>query len=76
MLKDFTLTKLCDITRFSQLHFVEPDTDAMHTIRIQLYILCMYNELGDIIPYKELCYRALVHDLDESVCCDIPRNIK
>lgn len=67
---------LCDITRFSQLHFVEPDTDAMHTIRMQLYVLGMYNDLGDEIPYKELCYRALVHDLDETVCCDIPRNIK
>lgn len=67
---------ICNVTRFSNQHFIEPDRDSDHTLRMQLYVLDLYDKFGDKIPVRELTYRCLVHDLDESVCCDIPRDIK
>lgn len=76
MLKDSIFMNITHVHRFSQLNFIELDRDSDHTLRMQLYILELYNALGDIIPLKDLVYRTLVHDLDEAVMCDIPRTIK
>ena len=66
---------LCNVTRFSQLKFINPDTDSEHTIRMQIYALEIYNKFPDI-PIKDIIYRILLHDMDEAVLCDIPRNVK
>lgn len=80
MFSESLFMNLCYVHRFSSMGLMTPDTDAMHTIRMQLYALDMYNGLSDEakakVPIESICFRILVHDLDEVVCCDIPRNIK
>jgi len=75
------LRNLKNITRFSHRHLIEPETVAEHTIDMQLIALEMYNILSpkgamDIPMLKDILFKILVHDLDESVMCDIPRDIK
>lgn len=75
MLRESIMLGLCNVTRFSQLKFIVPDTDSEHTIRMQIYALEIYNRFPGI-PIKDIIYRILLHDMDEAVLCDIPRNVK
>lgn len=71
--------RLTGVHRFSHRTFITSDTDADHTVRAQLIILEMWAELtsrGMVFDVKEACWKALIHDLDEVVSCDIPRDIK
>lgn len=67
--------RLESINRFSNRHLLESDTDSEHSIRLQLYLLEAYS-CTKAFNIKEACYKALVHDLDEIGCCDIPRPVK
>ena len=80
MFSESLFMNLCHVYRFSSMGLMTPDTDAMHTIRMQLYALDMYNQFSEEtraeMPIELICFKILVHDLDETVCCDIPRNVK
>ena len=72
---DSIYLRLQHIHRFSNQNLTIVDTDADHTIRMQLMILELYRKA----PYFDLqkaTFKALVHDLDEVCMCDVPRNIK
>lgn len=72
---DSPFLRLENINRFSNRHLTEPDTDSEHSIRMQLYMLEAYR-CTKAFNIKEACYKALIHDLDEIGCCDIPRPVK
>ena len=75
-IEDSPFLNLENITRFSNRRLVVPDSDSSHTIRLQLYILEAYKNVGDVFNLKEACYRALIHDLDEIGCSDVSRMFK
>lgn len=71
--------KLNNVFRYSNKRLIERESTAQHTIQCQLICLWICDQLKDLnisINEKLVCYKALTHDLDECVSCDIPRNIK
>lgn len=71
--------KLHTINRYSNKNLIIPESTAVHTIECQLIALWMYDrltELGVKLNKRDFTYRCLTHDLDETVMCDIPRNVK
>lgn len=67
--------KLLSINRFSNKTLTAPDTDAEHTIRMQLMALYIFNREPEF-DIKETCFKILCHDLEECWMCDIPRPVK
>lgn len=55
---------LLDIYRFSNKPLMTRDSDALHTIRLQLMLQETYKEVPEF-DIKEACYKALCHDEDE-----------
>lgn len=71
---------LKNIYRYSNCKFINPESTAEHTILMQLLGFEIYNKLLNEnhveFDIRELLYRVFLHDLDETVMCDIPRDIK
>jgi 5'-deoxynucleotidase YfbR-like HD superfamily hydrolase len=70
---------LSSIGRYSNKKLIIPESTAEHTIQCELIAIWIYDrlvELGVTLDKKDLIYRCFIHDLDESVMCDIPRDIK
>lgn len=72
---DSVFLKLQNIHRFSNQGLNIVDTDADHTIRMQLMALELYKETK-AFDIKTATFKILVHDLDEVCMCDIPRDVK
>lgn len=68
--------RLTSIHRFSNERLTVKDTDADHTIRMQLMALEIYKDNPNSFDIKETCFKILMHDVDEVCMCDIPRNVK
>lgn len=75
-MEDSPFLKLEYIYRFSNRPLMNRDSDADHTIRLQLYLLEAYTQVPDSFDLKEACYKALIHDLDEIGSGDINRIFK
>lgn len=74
--EDSPFLNLENITRFSNRRLMTTDYDSSHSIRIQLYLLETYKNVGEVFDLKEACYKALIHDLDEIGCSDVSRIFK
>lgn len=78
------MRNLNNVTRYSGLFCMKPETDGYHTI--DMMAMCM--KMSDIIESdqdpiygikidrRDLIYRCYLHDMDESLMGDISRNIK
>lgn len=69
------------ITRYSGVYLQRPESVSDHTSQVALIALLIANEIKTAgspvaIDQGRLCYKAIIHDIDESLLCDIPRNIK
>jgi len=74
------------IRRYSNTRLIQEETDSQHTMTMQLMALYFYNKYPKL-PIKNIVYRILVHDLDESLAGtkhgqqifpfgDVPRGLK
>jgi len=72
---DSIFMKLTHIQRFSDQSLSKNDSDADHTIRLQLMVLEIFRNCPSF-NLSVACMKALAHDLEETVICDIPRTIK
>ena len=68
--------KLEYVYRFSNKPLTVRDSDAMHTVRIQLYLLEAISQCPGTFDVKKACFKGLVHDLDEVGSGDINRIFK
>lgn len=75
-MEDSPFLRLEYVYRFSNRPLQNRDSDADHTIRLQLYLLEAYTQVPNSFNLKEACYRALIHDLDEIGSGDINRIFK
>lgn len=67
------------VTRYSGVYLVKPDTVSDHTTQVGLIAITISNLLnksGDKVDIASVALKCLVHDLDEAITCDIPRNVK
>jgi len=70
---------LRNITRYSNIHLIESESVTTHTIEMQLMAITIYEYFklnGQSFDLRDVAFRILMHDLDETVTCDIPRDIK
>jgi len=70
---------LRNITRYSNIHLIEAESVTTHTIEMQLMAITIYEHFklnGQTFDLRDVAFRILMHDLDETVTCDIPRDIK
>lgn len=74
-LMNSSFMNLLNVYRFSNTKLVEHESTAYHTVQMQLIALYLYNKYPTF-NIKDVIYRILMHDLDESVLCDIPRDVK
>ena len=69
-----------NIIRYSNAAFNQPESVLTHSGEMQEMIILLYNDLykpnNVTFDVKDAVYRAFMHDYDETVLCDIPRNIK
>ena len=75
-MEDSPFLKLEYVYRFSNKPLTIQDSDADHTIRMQLYMLEAITQVPESFNLKEACYKALIHDLDEIGSGDINRIFK
>ena len=73
---DSPFLKLESVYRFSNKPLTHRDSDADHTMRLQLYMLEAISQVPNSFNLKEACYKALIHDLDEVGSGDINRVFK
>lgn len=70
---------LRNITRYSNIHLIEAESVTTHTIEMQLMAITIYEYFkknDETFDLRDVAFRILMHDLDETVTCDIPRDIK
>lgn len=77
------ILNLKNVNRYSGKFLLRPDSVAVHTLEMQGICLRIANSINNKLPLravkidiKECVYRCLVHDLDEAILCDLPRNFK
>lgn len=64
-----------NIDRFSGSHLSITENIMSHSGEMAL--LCInFSYLVKESDVKEMCYRCIIHDLEESVACDVPRPLK
>lgn len=69
------IDKISDIHRFSGNFLFKQESLPDH--EVEMALLCInFSYLAPESDKKEMCYRCLVHDLEESITSDIPRPIK
>ena len=76
---DLRSRNLKNVTRYSGRTLLIPESVSDHIsdmVAMGLHIveICRDNEIE--IDKKDLIYRICVHDFDESILCDLPRNFK
>lgn len=69
------LNKISSIHRFNGTYLFQPETLPDHCTEMAL--LCInFSKLVDESDVKDMCYRCMVHDLEESISSDVPRTLK
>lgn len=70
---------LKNVTRYSGKTLLLPESVSDHIsdmISMGLHIIGLCRDQGIEIDKKDLIYRISLHDFDESILCDLPRNFK
>lgn len=76
-LKNTPLRNISTVIRYSGFELLRPETVDTHTMDMAVLALKVIEILGDKdIDKKDLIYRIVIHDLEESCSCDIPRSLK
>ena len=68
-LEELTANKFLNLNyvrRFSNTRLIQEETDAQHTMTMQLLAMHFYDKYPKM-PIKNVIYRIFVHDLDEAV---------
>lgn len=76
---DLRSRNLKNVTRYSGRTLLIPESVSDHisdmvSMGLHIVEMCRDNEIE--IDKKDLIYRICVHDYDESILCDLPRNFK
>lgn len=76
---DLKSRNLKNVTRYSGRTLLIPESVSDHitdmvALGLQIVELCKDQEIQ--IDKKDLIYRICIHDFDESILCDLPRNFK
>jgi len=75
MISNNIISKVAATKRFSGTHLLQEESIADHSVEMAL--LCInFSELVPESDVKEMCYRCLIHDLEETLTTDVPRTIK
>lgn len=75
MIEKEVIDKVSSVHRFSGTHLLQAESIADHSLEMAL--LC--SNFSELVPESnrtELCYRCVIHDLEEVLTTDIPRPIK
>lgn len=75
-LMDSPLRNISTVIRYSGFQLLRPETVDSHTMDMAVMALIILDELPGYLDRKDLIYRIVVHDLEESTSCDIPRSLK
>jgi 5'-deoxynucleotidase YfbR-like HD superfamily hydrolase len=75
-LMDSPLRNISTVIRYSGFQLLRPETVDSHTMDMAVMALIILDELPGHMDRKDLIYRIVVHDLEESTSCDIPRSLK
>lgn len=82
LLKDSPLRNLSTVIRYSGFRLLQPESVDTHTMDMNILALLIIDYFEEAYPEKEfidrkdLIYRIVIHDLEESCSCDIPRSLK
>lgn len=75
-LMESPLRNISTVIRYSGFQLLRPETVDSHTMDMAVMGLIILDELPGYLDRKDLIYRIVVHDLEESCSCDIPRSLK
>lgn len=81
-LKDSPLRNLSTVIRYSGFRLIQPEAVDAHTMDMNVLALIIIDYFDerypgeDYIDRKDLIYRIVIHDLEESCSCDVPRSLK
>lgn len=75
-LMDSPLRNISTVIRYSGFQLLRPETVDSHTMDMAVLGLIILDELPEYLDRKDLIYRIVIHDLEESTSCDIPRSLK
>lgn len=73
---DSPLRNISTVIRYSGFRLLFPETVDSHTMDMAVMALIILDDLPGYIDRKDLIYRIVVHDLEESTSCDVPRSLK
>jgi 5'-deoxynucleotidase YfbR-like HD superfamily hydrolase len=79
-LKNTPLRNISTVIRYSGFKLLQPETVETHTMDMSVIALKMLDHLESLgvhsVDRENLIYRIVIHDLEESCSCDVPRNLK
>lgn len=75
-LMESPLRNISTVIRYSGFRLLQPETVDSHTIDMAVMGLIICDDLANFIDRKDLIYRIVIHDLEESCSCDVPRSLK
>lgn len=64
------------VIRYSGFQLLRPETVDSHTMDMAVMALLILDDLPGYLDRKDLIYRIVIHDLEESCSCDVPRSLK
>lgn len=73
------LLRLSTAERYSGIYLSRKDSVSDHTTQVGLLGLLIANDLRQLnqdVSLSEVALKSLTHDIDESITCDVPRNVK
>lgn len=70
------LRNVSTVIRYSGFRLLQPETVDSHTMDMAVMALLIIDDLPQYIDRKDLIYRIVIHDLEESCSCDVPRSLK
>lgn len=81
-LKNSPLRNLSTVIRYSGFKLIQPESVDTHTMDMNVLALIVLDHFESEFPKsnyldrKDLIYRIVIHDLEESCSCDVPRSLK
>lgn len=73
------LLRLSTAERYSGVYLSRKDSVSDHTTQVGLLGLLIANDLRQLaqdVSLESVALKSLIHDIDESITCDVPRNVK
>lgn len=73
------LLRLSTAERYSGVYLSRKDSVSDHTTQVGLLGLLIANDLRQLaqdVSLESVALKSLTHDIDESITCDVPRNVK